>query len=71
MPASRSWATLATGEGGECAKSEGQVEQRDASLYEALGFYRNPLYKDSTGSAGAGRVEVASLLRFETGGIGG
>ena len=50
MPASRSWDY--TRHGGECVQSEGQVEQRDAWLYEALGVYRNPLYKDSTDRLG-------------------
>jgi hypothetical protein len=50
MTASRSWDY--TRHGGECVQSEGQVEQRDAWLYEALGVYRNPLYKDSTDRLG-------------------
>jgi hypothetical protein len=41
MTASRSWDY--TRHGGERVQSEGQVEQRDAWLYEALGVYRNPI----------------------------
>jgi hypothetical protein len=55
MPASRSWGN--TRHGGSVfsrkAKSNGMHRSN-----EALGLYRNPLYKDSTGSTGAGLVGV-------------